>query len=50
MRSAFATAALLALLFVVFTRAGSMVYYVSSADAQAIAVQNGRCGHLPAAA
>ena len=41
MRSAFATAALLALLFASSTAPAQMEYYVSAADAQAIAVQNG---------
>ncbi len=40
MRSAFATAALLALLLAPST-APAQVYFVSSADAQAIAAQNG---------
>ena len=41
MRSAFATVALLALLLASSTAPAQMVYYVSSADAQAIAAQNG---------
>ena len=40
MRSAFATAALFALLFT-SSPAPAQVYFVSSADAQAIAAQNG---------
>jgi hypothetical protein len=40
MRSAFATAALFALLFTA-SPAPAQVYFVSSADAQAIAAQNG---------
>ncbi len=41
MRSAFATAALLALLLAPSPAPAQMGYYVSSADAQAIAGQNG---------
>ena len=41
MRSAFATAALLAFLFASSTAPAQMEYYVSAADAQAIAGQNG---------
>jgi hypothetical protein len=41
MRSAFATAALLALLLASSTASAQMGYYVSSVDAQAIAGQNG---------
>jgi len=41
MRSAFATAALLALLLASSAAPAQVAYFVSSADAQAIAVQNG---------
>ena len=41
MRSAFATAALLALLFASSTAPAQPEYVVSAADAQAIAAQNG---------
>ncbi|HZO44386.1 MAG TPA: PepSY domain-containing protein [Xanthobacteraceae bacterium] len=41
MRSAFATAALLALMLASSPAPAQMGYYVSSADAQAIAAQNG---------
>lgn len=41
MRSAFATAALVAVLFVAPPAAAQIPYFISSADAQAIAVQNG---------